>query len=66
MSNHQPIINALVGCDMEKTTEMVQQVMDLGIDAKDILNQGLIPGMNIVDEKNGIRRDVYPRSSNGR
>jgi 5-methyltetrahydrofolate--homocysteine methyltransferase len=36
---------------MAKTTELMQQSLDLGIDAKDILNQGLIPGMDIVSGK---------------
>jgi len=51
MSDYQPIINALIGCDMAKTTELVQQSLAQGTNAKDILNQGLIPGMDIVGEK---------------
>ena len=51
MSDYQNITQALVDCDMAKTTELVQQSLTAGTDAKDILNQGLIPGMDIVGEK---------------
>ncbi|MEE4355824.1 MAG: corrinoid protein [Desulfococcaceae bacterium] len=51
MSDYQNITQALVACDMAKTTELVQQSLTAGTDAKDILNQGLIPGMDIVGEK---------------
>ncbi|QTA78985.1 Trimethylamine corrinoid protein 1 [Desulfonema limicola] len=51
MSDYQPIINALIGCDMAKTTELVNLSLTQGIDAKDILNQGLIPAMDIVGQK---------------
>ena len=51
MFDSKPIINALVECDEPKVLELVQNAVDEGVAPKDILNQGLISGMDIVGEK---------------
>ncbi len=45
------LIDALVGCDEAKVLKLVQNGLDEGVAAKEILNQGLIAGMDIVGEK---------------
>ncbi|MBC8457901.1 MAG: corrinoid protein [Deltaproteobacteria bacterium] len=51
MFDSKAIINALVECDEPKVLELVQNAVDDGVAAKEILNQGLISGMDIVGEK---------------
>ena len=51
MFDSKAIINALVECDEAKVLELVQNAIDEGIAAKEILTQGLISGMDIVGEK---------------
>ena len=51
MFDSKAIINALVECDEAKVLELVQNAVDEGVAAKEILNQGLISGMDIVGEK---------------
>ena len=51
MFDSKAIIDALVGCDEPKVLDLVQNALDEGVAAKEILNQGLIAGMDIVGEK---------------
>ena len=51
MNHYQPIIDALVACDAATTASLVQAALDGGASAKDILNQGLIAGMDVVGQK---------------
>ena len=51
MFDSKAIINALVECDEAKVLELVQNAVNEGVAAKEILNQGLISGMDIVGEK---------------
>lgn len=51
MLDSKAIIDALVGCDEPKVLKLVQDALDEGVAAKEILNQGLIAGMDIVGEK---------------
>ena len=45
------MINALVSCDNAKVTELVNTALAENVAAVDILNKGLIAGMDIVGEK---------------
>jgi 5-methyltetrahydrofolate--homocysteine methyltransferase len=45
------IVDALVEYDKSKVLKIVQNALDQGVEAKEILNQGLIAGMGIVGEK---------------
>ena len=51
MFDFKPILDSLVECDEAKVLKLVQNALDEGIEAKEILNQGLIAGMDIVGEK---------------
>ncbi len=51
MTNFNAIQEALVGCDQEKVIQLVNDSLDSKTPASDILNQGLIAGMDIVGEK---------------
>ena len=51
MFDSKAIIDALVGCDEPKVLDLVQNALDEGVEAKEILNQGLIAGMDVVGEK---------------
>ncbi len=51
MTDFNPMIDALVSCDTEKVTELVNAALAEDVAPGDILNQGLIAGMDIVGEK---------------
>jgi 5-methyltetrahydrofolate--homocysteine methyltransferase len=51
MSQYQPIMDALIACDAAKVKSLVQASLDSGNPAKDILNNGLIAGMDVVGER---------------
>ncbi|RLC09517.1 MAG: cobalamin-binding protein, partial [Deltaproteobacteria bacterium] len=51
MNHLEQITQALLSADGETLTTLVKTALDNGIEAKDILNQGLIPAMDIVGEK---------------
>jgi len=51
MSDLKTITETLLTGDGEKVEELTRAALDAGIAAKDILNQGLIAGMDIVGER---------------
>lgn len=51
MFDSKAIIDNLVGLNEPKVIELVRNALDEGVAAKEILNQGLIAGMDIVGEK---------------
>jgi 5-methyltetrahydrofolate--homocysteine methyltransferase len=51
MKPFQPIIDALLDLDKEKVITLVRGALDNQVSAKDILNQGLIAGMDVVGER---------------
>ena len=51
MSDLKMITETLITGDGDKLLELVQAALDAGISAKDILQKGLIVGMDIVGEK---------------
>lgn len=51
MSQYQPIMDALIACDTDGVSESVRKLLDTGVPAQDILDDGLIAGMDIVGEK---------------
>ncbi|MCP4114260.1 MAG: cobalamin-binding protein [Desulfobacteraceae bacterium] len=51
MSDLKTITETLLTGDGEKVVELTRAALDAGIAAKDILNQGLIAGMDIVGER---------------
>jgi 5-methyltetrahydrofolate--homocysteine methyltransferase len=51
MSDFNEMTEALVAMDQQKLIDLVNKNLETGVAAKDILNQGLIPGMDLVGEK---------------
>jgi len=51
MTDLNEMTNALVSCDSEKLTALVNDALSAGTPAQEILNQGLIAGMDIVGER---------------
>ena len=51
MTDYSAMVDALVGCDADKLTNLVNAVLAAGDAPTDILNQGLIAGMDIVGER---------------
>ncbi|WP_457553278.1 cobalamin B12-binding domain-containing protein [Desulfobacula sp.] len=51
MTDFNAIIEALVSCDTAKVTSLVNEALAQKTPATDILNKGLIAGMDIVGEK---------------
>jgi 5-methyltetrahydrofolate--homocysteine methyltransferase len=51
MTDFNAMMDALVSCDTEKLTGLVKNALAENTPAKDILNKGLIAGMDIVGEK---------------
>ena len=51
MTDFNAIQDALVNCNQDKLTGLVNNALSAGTPASDILNQGLIAGMDIVGEK---------------
>ncbi len=51
MTDFNAMTEKLVECDADGLKDLVQAALDEGADAKDILNQGLIAGMDIVGGK---------------
>lgn len=45
------MVDALVSCDAAKLTEFVNAALEADVIANDILNSGLIAGMDIVGER---------------
>jgi len=51
MSDFQKMIEALIEGDEKKLTNLAQSALDEGVSAKEILEKGLMAGMDIVGEK---------------
>lgn len=51
MTDFNAMTNALVSCDAAKLTDLVNRALADGLSAGDILNNGLIAGMDVVGEK---------------
>jgi 5-methyltetrahydrofolate--homocysteine methyltransferase len=51
MTDFDAMTNALVSCDAEKLTDLVNQALAADVSASDILNNGLIAGMDVVGER---------------
>lgn len=51
MANFQKMIEALIEGDEKKLTNVAQSALDEGVSAKEILEKGLMAGMDIVGEK---------------
>lgn len=51
MYDFTPITEALFACKREEVIKLVKNALDQGVAAKDVLNKGLIAGMQFIREK---------------
>ncbi len=51
MAKYQDLADAIIAGDNVKSKEITQKLVDSGVKAGDILNEGLVPGMDVVGVK---------------
>lgn len=51
MAKYQDLANSIIAGDNVKSREIAQKLVDEGVTAIEILNNGLMPGMNVVGKK---------------
>jgi len=51
MADLEQITQRLIGGDIPGVQKLAKEALDAGIPAQEILNQGLLPGMNVVGER---------------
>ncbi|MGD9016293.1 MAG: corrinoid protein [Desulfobacterales bacterium] len=51
MTSLSDIQSALIGCDAQKTAEAIENALEGGVSAQEILSDGLIAAMDVVGEK---------------
>ena len=51
MAKYQDLADAIIAGDNVKSKEITQKLVDSGVKAVEILNEGLVPGMDVVGVK---------------
>ena len=51
MAKYQDLADAIIAGDNVKSKELTQKLVDQGVSAIEILNEGLVPGMDVVGAK---------------
>jgi 5-methyltetrahydrofolate--homocysteine methyltransferase len=51
MADLKNITEALIACDADRVMQLVKQALDDGMTANDVLNDGLMAGMDVVGDK---------------
>ncbi len=51
MTKYQDLADAIIAGDNVASKEITQKLVDGGADAQEVLNEGLVPGMNVVGKK---------------
>lgn len=51
MADYEALAAAIIECNAEKTAELTQKHVDDGVKPSEIINQGLISGMNVVGDR---------------
>jgi 5-methyltetrahydrofolate--homocysteine methyltransferase len=51
MVNFEALADAIIECNVVKTKELTQELVSNGVKPADIINQGLIRGMNVVGDR---------------
>jgi corrinoid protein of di/trimethylamine methyltransferase len=51
MAKYQDLADSIIAGDNVKSKEITQKLVDQGVKAVDILNEGLVPGMDVVGAK---------------
>jgi len=60
MINFDELTKAVVGGDSDASIELAQKAMDMGISATEILDRGLLPGIEIVGEQFEKQEIFFP------
>jgi len=51
MAKYQELADAIIAGDNVKSKDITQKLVDDGVSASDVLNEGLVPGMDVVGER---------------
>jgi 5-methyltetrahydrofolate--homocysteine methyltransferase len=51
MAKYQDLADSIIAGDNVKSKEITQKLVDSGVSSSDILNEGLVPGMEVVGRK---------------
>ncbi len=51
MADFEALQNAIIECNVERATELTQKAIDQGAGPADVINGGLIKGMNVVGQR---------------
>lgn len=51
MADFEALQNAIIECNVERATELTQEAIDQGAGPADVINDGLIKGMNVVGQR---------------
>jgi methanogenic corrinoid protein MtbC1 len=51
MAKYQDLADSIISGDNVKSKEIAQKLVDEGVEAVEILNDGLVPGMDVVGKK---------------
>jgi 5-methyltetrahydrofolate--homocysteine methyltransferase len=51
MAQYQDLADAIIAGDNVKSKELTQKLVENSVEATDILNEGLVPGMNVVGKR---------------
>ena len=51
MADFEALQNAIIECNVERATELTQKAIDEGYRPADVINEGLIKGMNVVGQR---------------
>ena len=60
MINFDELTKAVVEGDSNASLELTKKAMDMGISAMEILNRGLLPGMEIIGEQFEKQEIFFP------
>ncbi|MGM0367905.1 MAG: B12-binding domain-containing protein, partial [Actinomycetota bacterium] len=51
MAKYQDLADSIIAGDNVASKEITQKLVDGGAEAQEVLNEGLVPGMNVVGKK---------------
>ena len=61
MTKYQDLADAIIKGDNVASKEIAQKLVDDGVSASEILNEGLVPRMNVVGQKFKANECTSPR-----
>ncbi|MFO7952653.1 MAG: B12-binding domain-containing protein, partial [Bacillota bacterium] len=51
MADFETLANAIIECDASKADELTRNLVDEGAKPQEVINKGLIAGMNVVGDR---------------